>query len=65
MPSLAIAPEKWKALCQYAAEHPTCKLVLHQHQGEIRRVTVARELDVEHCAEPIQPPLDKSVTSCP
>lgn len=43
---LNIVPEKWYALCAYAAAHPTCKLVLHQHQGCIVRVTASTEQEL-------------------
>lgn len=37
---LNIAPHLWHALCQTAAQYPTCTLRLHQHQGCVKSFTV-------------------------
>ena len=54
MPQLKFAPQQWAALCQHAALHPTCKLVLHQHQGQICKITV--EYDVRPDPPPAEAP---------
>jgi len=33
--SLSIAPDLWRKLCAFLAEHDTCQVVLHQHQGRV------------------------------
>lgn len=59
MAQLCMTPEKWHALCAYAAEHPTCKLILHQHQGRIVRVTVADGRDIVEVQAERERMLDK------
>lgn len=33
--SIVIAPGLWEQLCAYLQAHPTCKVVLNQHEGRI------------------------------
>lgn len=36
--SVPFPPQLWHDLCAYLAEHPTCQVVIHQHQGKVCKV---------------------------
>lgn len=58
MPTLNMSRQDWQKLCEYAEDHPTCKIILHQHLGEIKKITVEACLEHAHVARKAPVPLD-------
>lgn len=53
--SLRIAPELWTTLCDYLKAHPTCKVTLHQHEGQVRSLDLSLTVKADRCLVPMHP----------
>lgn len=53
--SLRIAPGLWATLCDYLKAHPTCKVTLHQHEGQVRTLELTETVKAERCPVPMHP----------
>lgn len=58
--SMTCDPGIWQRLCQYMAAHPTCQVLLDQHNGVVWRFRIVEHTEAERLTQPT-----KRATSSP